>query len=138
MSEELGLVGGENARPWSVRGCCATKGEGLHDGLDWSVMVVSFQFLFWPDLIVGSYPLFRLLERGDLFFFLFSFFFLVITLHALLVNTLFLSLIIIYILRLADNFVKHPVAAITRDPSNATLYIHTINKHGRLGVLCDE
>lgn len=35
ISEELGLAGGENARPWSVRGCCALKGEGLNDGLDW-------------------------------------------------------------------------------------------------------
>jgi ADP-ribosylation factor-like protein 1 len=45
VSEELGLVGGENARPWSVRGCCAIKGEGLHDGLDWSVTCSSPGFL---------------------------------------------------------------------------------------------
>ncbi|KIM27602.1 hypothetical protein M408DRAFT_330030 [Serendipita vermifera MAFF 305830] len=37
ISEELGLAGAENARPWSVRGCSAIKGEGLHDGLDWLV-----------------------------------------------------------------------------------------------------
>lgn len=39
VSEELGLAGGENARPWSVRGCCAIKGEGLNDGLDWYVLI---------------------------------------------------------------------------------------------------
>ena len=35
ISEELGLAGGERGRAWSVRGCCAIKGEGLEDGLDW-------------------------------------------------------------------------------------------------------
>jgi ADP-ribosylation factor-like protein 1 len=35
ISEQLGLAGGEKSRPWSVRGCCATKGEGLEEGLDW-------------------------------------------------------------------------------------------------------
>lgn len=35
ISEKLGLAGGEKTRPWSVRGSCATKGEGLDDGLDW-------------------------------------------------------------------------------------------------------
>lgn len=38
ISEQLGLAGGEKSRPWSVRGCCATKGEGLEDGLDWYVL----------------------------------------------------------------------------------------------------
>ncbi|RDB23190.1 ADP-ribosylation factor 3 [Hypsizygus marmoreus] len=37
ISEQLGLAGGEKTRPWSVRGSCATTGEGLEDGLDWSV-----------------------------------------------------------------------------------------------------
>ncbi|KAJ3715626.1 small monomeric GTPase [Lentinula guzmanii] len=37
ISEELGLAGGEKSRPWSVRGSCATKGEGLEEGLDWYV-----------------------------------------------------------------------------------------------------
>jgi ADP-ribosylation factor-like protein 1 len=37
ISEKLGLAGGEKSRPWSVRGSCATKGEGLEDGLDWYV-----------------------------------------------------------------------------------------------------
>lgn len=37
VSELLGLAGGENARPWSVRACSALKGEGLNDGLDWYV-----------------------------------------------------------------------------------------------------
>lgn len=40
ISEELGLAGGETTRPWSVRGCCATKGEGLNDGLDWLVNAI--------------------------------------------------------------------------------------------------
>lgn len=35
ISEVLGLAGGETERPWSVRGCSATKGEGLQEGLDW-------------------------------------------------------------------------------------------------------
>lgn len=37
ISEQLGLAGGEKSRPWSVRGSCAIKGEGLEDGLDWYV-----------------------------------------------------------------------------------------------------
>lgn len=37
ISEKLGLAGGEKGREWSVRGSCATKGEGLEDGLDWCV-----------------------------------------------------------------------------------------------------
>ncbi|KAF9076445.1 ADP-ribosylation factor family-domain-containing protein [Rhodocollybia butyracea] len=40
ISEELGLAGGEKARPWSVRGSCATKGEGLEEGLDWLVNAI--------------------------------------------------------------------------------------------------
>jgi ADP-ribosylation factor-like protein 1 len=40
ISEELGLAGGETSRPWSVRGCCAIKGEGLNDGLDWLVNAI--------------------------------------------------------------------------------------------------
>ncbi len=35
ISEQLGLAGGEKGREWSVRGSCATKGEGLEEGLDW-------------------------------------------------------------------------------------------------------
>jgi ADP-ribosylation factor-like protein 1 len=35
ISDALGLAGGEKNREWSVRGCCATKGEGLEEGLDW-------------------------------------------------------------------------------------------------------
>lgn len=42
ISEQLGLAGGEKTRPWSVRGSCATKGEGLEDGLDWCVAVYVF------------------------------------------------------------------------------------------------
>jgi len=37
ISEQLGLAGRETSRPWSVRGSCATEGEGLEEGLDWSV-----------------------------------------------------------------------------------------------------
>ena len=37
ISEQLGLAGGEKERQWSVRGSCATKGEGLEEGLDWYV-----------------------------------------------------------------------------------------------------
>ncbi|GAW10172.1 small monomeric GTPase [Lentinula edodes] len=40
ISEELGLAGGEKSRPWSVRGSCATKGEGLEEGLDWLVNAI--------------------------------------------------------------------------------------------------
>lgn len=39
ISEQLGLAGGEKTRPWSVRGSCATKGEGLEEGLDWYVSI---------------------------------------------------------------------------------------------------
>lgn len=35
ISDHLGLAGGEKSRPWSVRGSCAIKGEGLEEGLDW-------------------------------------------------------------------------------------------------------
>lgn len=35
ISEQLGLAGAETTRQWSVRGSCATKGEGLEEGLDW-------------------------------------------------------------------------------------------------------
>ncbi|KAL4075770.1 ARF SAR [Scleroderma citrinum] len=35
ISDRLGLAGKETSRQWSVRGSCATKGEGLEDGLDW-------------------------------------------------------------------------------------------------------
>jgi ADP-ribosylation factor-like protein 1 len=37
ISEQLGLAGGETKRQWSVRGSCATSGEGLEVGLDWCV-----------------------------------------------------------------------------------------------------
>ncbi|KAK7061470.1 small monomeric GTPase [Favolaschia claudopus] len=40
ISEQLGLAGGEKSRPWSVRGACATKGEGLEEGLDWLVNAI--------------------------------------------------------------------------------------------------
>jgi len=40
ISEKLGLAGGETKREWSVRGSCATKGEGLEEGLDWLVSAI--------------------------------------------------------------------------------------------------
>lgn len=40
ISEQLGLAGGEKGREWSVRGSCATKGEGLEEGLDWLVNAI--------------------------------------------------------------------------------------------------
>ncbi|KAG6378527.1 small GTPase superfamily ARF/SAR type [Boletus reticuloceps] len=40
ISEQLGLAGAETARQWSVHGCCATKGEGLEEGLDWLVNAI--------------------------------------------------------------------------------------------------
>lgn len=40
MSEALGLDG-EKGREWSIRGSCATKGEGLEEGLDWCVFMFS-------------------------------------------------------------------------------------------------
>ncbi|TDL29295.1 ARF/SAR superfamily [Rickenella mellea] len=43
ISEQLGLAGGERGRQWSVRGSCATKGEGLEDGLDWLVNAIQKQ-----------------------------------------------------------------------------------------------
>lgn len=46
ISEQLGLAGGEKTRPWSVRGSCATKGEGLEEGLDWYVPHFPFSFHF--------------------------------------------------------------------------------------------
>ncbi|EJT97694.1 ARF/SAR [Dacryopinax primogenitus] len=39
VSEQLGLDK-EKGRQWSVRGSCATKGEGLEEGLDWLVNVL--------------------------------------------------------------------------------------------------
>lgn len=40
ISDKLGLAGGEKGREWSVRGSCATKGEGLEEGLDWLVNTI--------------------------------------------------------------------------------------------------
>ncbi|KAF9247020.1 ARF SAR [Melanogaster broomeanus] len=40
ISDQLGLAGGETSRQWSVRGSCATKGEGLEEGLDWLVNAI--------------------------------------------------------------------------------------------------
>jgi ADP-ribosylation factor-like protein 1 len=34
VSEKLGLDQLKD-RSWTIQGCCATKGEGLEDGLDW-------------------------------------------------------------------------------------------------------
>ncbi|BEI83274.1 hypothetical protein CcaverHIS002_0311420 [Cutaneotrichosporon cavernicola] len=40
ISDKLGLAGQEKGREWSVRGSCATKGEGLEEGLDWLVNTI--------------------------------------------------------------------------------------------------
>ncbi|QRV76404.1 ADP-ribosylation factor family [Ceratobasidium sp. AG-Ba] len=40
ISDRLGLAGAEKSREWSVRGSCATKGEGLEEGLDWLVATI--------------------------------------------------------------------------------------------------
>ena len=45
VSDALGLAGAEKGRQWSVRGSCATKGEGLEEGLDWYAIE-----------LVSSYP----------------------------------------------------------------------------------
>jgi hypothetical protein len=58
ISEQLGLAGGEKTRPWSVRGSCATKGEGLEEGLDWYVFE-SFVFFAWLTVNIGSSMLYR-------------------------------------------------------------------------------
>lgn len=42
ISEVLGLAGGEKGRDWSVRGSCATKGDGLEEGLDWCVLTLAY------------------------------------------------------------------------------------------------
>jgi signal recognition particle receptor subunit beta len=59
ISEKLGLAGGETKREWSVRGSCATKGEGLEEGLDWYVLLLSWRtslplFPHWPISIVHA------------------------------------------------------------------------------------
>jgi signal recognition particle receptor subunit beta len=46
ISEKLGLAGGETKREWSVRGSCATKGEGLEEGLDWYVLLICGLYFF--------------------------------------------------------------------------------------------
>ncbi|CAE7125559.1 unnamed protein product [Rhizoctonia solani] len=45
ISDRLGLAGAEKGREWSVRGSCATKGEGLEEGLDWHVINVEDESL---------------------------------------------------------------------------------------------
>ena len=34
MADKLGL-GSMRNRKWYIKGCCATTGDGLYDGLDW-------------------------------------------------------------------------------------------------------
>jgi ADP-ribosylation factor-like protein 1 len=46
ISEQLGLAGEEKSRQWSVRGCCATQGQGLEEGLDWCVLFSIFGLSF--------------------------------------------------------------------------------------------
>lgn len=45
VSDQLGLAGAEKSRPWSVRGSCATKGEGLEEGLDWCVPLFALKLV---------------------------------------------------------------------------------------------
>ena len=45
ISEKLGLAGQEKGREWSVRGSCATKGEGLEEGLDWYFFLYVFHVM---------------------------------------------------------------------------------------------
>ncbi|ODO05126.1 arf/Sar family protein [Cryptococcus wingfieldii CBS 7118] len=44
ISDKLGLAGQEKGREWSVRGSCAVKGDGLEEGLDWSVLSLVHRF----------------------------------------------------------------------------------------------
>jgi signal recognition particle receptor subunit beta len=69
ISEKLGLAGGETKREWSVRGSCATKGEGLEAGLDWYVPL-SFELALFPvssssvvnPTQLSAYQLYRLVN----------------------------------------------------------------------------
>jgi signal recognition particle receptor subunit beta len=54
ISEQLGLAGGEKTRPWSVRGSCATKGEGLEEGLDWCAQRLFMAFPLLRNFVQAS------------------------------------------------------------------------------------
>ena len=56
ISEKLGLAGAEKTRPWSVRGSCAIKGEGLEEGLDWYAVTSFHQlhFSFYYTRLVNA------------------------------------------------------------------------------------
>lgn len=62
ISDKLGLAGGEKGREWSVRGSCATKGDGLEEGLDWCVGSMSFLRHCGGTLCTASYR--AALQRG--------------------------------------------------------------------------
>ena len=53
ISYKLGLAGQEKGREWSVRGSCATKGEGLEEGLDWCVLVLPFFIHILADMMAN-------------------------------------------------------------------------------------
>jgi hypothetical protein len=56
VSEALGLAGSERNREWSVRGSCATKGEGLEEGLDWLVLwLLGCMRTVYLKLVVQAY-----------------------------------------------------------------------------------
>jgi hypothetical protein len=55
VSEALGLAGSERNREWSVRGSCATKGEGLEEGLDWLVPRLDCMRTLYLKLVVQAY-----------------------------------------------------------------------------------
>jgi len=54
ISEQLGLAGGEKGRDWSVRGSCATEGEGIEEGLDWCVTNEMRAFSITNTCLTGS------------------------------------------------------------------------------------
>lgn len=60
ISEKLGLAGGEKGREWSVRGSCATKGEGLEEGLDWYVRLV---LILWSDRLTCVHRLVNAIQK---------------------------------------------------------------------------
>ena len=57
ISEQLGLAGGEKGRDWSVRGSCATKGEGLEEGLDFPMILETREMFNGVVTMVAVTPL---------------------------------------------------------------------------------
>lgn len=61
VSEKLGLSELKD-RQWSIHKCCATKGEGLEEGLDWYVH--QRRLSCWPEFGLGAVILTRYLPLG--------------------------------------------------------------------------